>query len=183
MWPMPAIIGGVWLGITWGHLFARSRFNSTLTMAIIATLTVPLALLSVALPSKHFRQHGTRVQFLAGDEFEEREYPLLEELPDAPQRELSALGPGSAELIEAFANAKPVEGIMIDGVFHVQNEAGEYVPAEADNLDEIFERAEQLDAAAERAAEAEYQQRLEAHQRQVDYLRRSGRLFSRATPP
>ena len=178
MWPLLAVIGGIWLGVVLSGRLFRGRYSGPAMMLLISVVTLPLALVSVALPTRHFRTHGSPVVYLSGDDLEEREYPFSPDLPDAPIRELQSLGPGTSELLKVFAEAKPVEGRMIDGKFHVQNERGEWVEGQTGSLDEMLERAEALDAKAEAAAEAAYLEQLEAHARRVDRISRSGRLFS-----
>jgi hypothetical protein len=182
--PLVSIIGGVALGVVAGRLFGRTAFGTSATMSLVAILGLPVAALSIALPSQHFRRHGSTIEFVVySDHHPPTRHEMAPEMPEPPRApERSLLGPGTAELMNAFANAKPVEGYEIDGVLMVKGDDGRLRAVERGNLDEMFEDARRADDAAHAKRLKAYEVELEAWKAEVDALHRGGRLFNRSGP-
>lgn len=183
MFPLATLLGGVWLGAELGacagHRLGLDRFRSTAIMVTIAVFSFPLALVSLALPISHFRKHGSSVEFLiAEDDFDAEEVRLDYEMPPPPTMEVSPVGGGTMELINALAEAETVEVTIIDGVPHKLDEAGELVAIEEASLDDMFAEAEARDAREFEEQRRAYERELAAYEEEVLRLRRGGRLFS-----
>lgn len=179
MAPVLSIGGGIYLGMALGRRFGGSRHARTATMVLVSVLGLPLAILSFGLPTQHFRRHGSAVSYVvARTRYDQRAYTFEADLPQAPTAETAGAGSGTLGLVGALAEAKTVETKTVDGVLLVKGEDGVFHPAETTSMEALFEEAEAEDE-AERAAQLEtYQRALEAHEREVERLRRSGRLFS-----
>ena len=180
MFPVASVAGGIWLGVVLGGRLSGSRYRSTAAMLTIALCTLPLALLSIVFPAAHFRTYGSNVVVVVEDsaDFSRREYPFEATLPDAPTLDPQGLGSGTASLIDALADAKPVEAVEIEGVTYLRNEEGELEPMELSSAEELFAMAEEEDKREREAEIAAYELEYAEHEARIARLRRSGRLFS-----
>lgn len=182
--PLVSIVGGVALGVVAGRLFGRTASGTSATMSLVAIFGLPVAALSIALPSQHFRRHGSTIEFVVySDHHPPTRHELAPEMPEPPRApERSLLGPGTAELMNAFADAKPVDAYEINGQLMVRGEDGRLRAVERGNLDEMFENARKEDDAAHAERMRAYERELQAWEAEIDALNRGGRLFSRSGP-
>lgn len=181
--PYLGALAGIVLGLQLPKWVPMPRtFSSAAALGAVAIFGLPLGVLSVTLPTAHFREHGTSVIWPSAAEDEDNTYLEAQDRhAPAPTRTASA----HSDLLHALANAKPVDMqaalesgavVMKDGQLHTKNEDGTLSPiltgqAALDALDTDLKAAIAEDDAAHAKA-------LATHAMQEELHRNGGRLFS-----
>lgn len=179
VFPMFNILGGVFIGRAIGRWLGVKILGISLTTFCVATIGLPIAIISISSPIQHFRRHGSTVYLvLPEDDLKPIDHELMPVKPPAPPiPDRRLLGRGTAQLLDALANTKRVKAVMINGQAHMRDESGQLKPVESGDPEALLESVQAED-------EREYQEDLEAHrvayaawEEEVKRLYRSGRFF------
>ncbi|QAT88080.1 hypothetical protein EJ065_6552 [Corallococcus coralloides] len=189
MAPDVTVLGGI--GLTFGvcsRVMAKWPMRwATATMAV-ALIGLPLGLLGVALPIRHFTHHLTDVAMVLHDDNspETRTVTFNGDAPSAPAVPVG-VGDEMTELLSAYANAREIDvAAEIAAGRMRQLEDGRYVTVNPDGTEAPIGTAAQLEqafddalAADDRKAAEEQAARRAEWEQEMRERKRGGRLFSR----
>lgn len=181
MFPVATVVGS--LGVVYAlarSAFAAMQLRRVALLVAFAAVGLPVGMLTVGLPMAHFRHHLSGVAIVVwGTRTTPPKTDILEAESPEPE-EIPVVGAGTLELINALANAVPVEvdvaeeiaaGRMRreeDGSITILGDDGQ---PQGDVFGRLQEEAKREDDAAREIAHAEYRER-------VRRQRLGGRLFS-----
>lgn len=189
MFPVASLVAGITLGVLLANCVFRGRYRSSARMLSIAIVGMPLGLLAFAIPSAHFRHHGSAVVVYTypEDRLTPKKNVFKSDQPLPPSDPI--VGEGTLEMIGDLANAlKNAERIDVaekletgawvqkDGAYFERLEDGSLRAIEFGAADDLFEEFED-------EARAKDQAQLEAlkaeYERSEIQRKRGGRLFNR----